>query len=144
MIEKGRILAVDPGSKHIGLALSDPGRQLARPLQVITHVSLRIDAAQIGQFASDNQVNLILIGFPTGGDGELIPQGRHAQKLAEAIRTQSSILVELWDETNSTQIARSSLLEMNVAKSKRGGHQDALAAAEVLQSYLDSKRQENE
>jgi putative Holliday junction resolvase len=133
-----RILAVDPGSKNIGIAISDPTSTIARPLQVVKHVSMLLDAAQIVQIATENEAKEIIVGLPTGGSGESIPQSRHSQKLAEVIRSQSEISVILWDETNSTQIARRSLIEINISVSKRSGHQDALAAAVILQSYLDA------
>jgi putative Holliday junction resolvase len=138
MKEIGRLLAVDPGEKNIGLAISDPAGLLAQPLQVIKHVSQLMDAAQIAQIAQDHQIKLIIVGCPTGGEGEMIRQSRHSQKLADCIRTQAEIWVELWDETGSTQKARASLLEMGVPVSRRSGHQDALAAAVILQSYLDA------
>jgi putative Holliday junction resolvase len=133
-----RILAVDPGSKNIGIAISDPTSTIARPLQVVKHVSMLLDAAQIVQIATENEAKEIIVGLPTGGSGELISQSRHSQKLAEVIRSQSEISVILWDENNSTQIARRSLIDLNISVSKRSGHQDALAAAVILQSYLDA------
>jgi putative Holliday junction resolvase len=141
MKETGRILAVDPGEKNIGLALSDPTGLIARPLQVLKHIGLLLDSGQIAQIAQENQVRLVVVGCPTGGNGELIRQSRHSQKLADCIRSQTEIPVVLWDETGSTQKARESLIETGVPLSRRGGHQDALAAAVILQSYLDAHPQ---
>lgn len=141
MIEKGRILAVDPGEKNIGIAISDILGAFARPLKIIHHLSRLLDAAQIADIAKENNVTLIIIGLPTGGNGEEIPRGRHSKKLAEVIRKQCEISVILWEENNSTKIARNSLIEMNVPVSKRSGHQDDLAAAVILQSFLDQNPQ---
>jgi RNAse H-fold protein YqgF len=141
MIESGKILAVDPGEKNIGIAISDPTGMLSRPLQVIKHVSQLLDAAQIAQLAKENQVIRIIVGCPTGGNGEMIRQSRHSQKLADGIQAQTELPVELWDETGSTRQARATLIEMGVTLSRRGGHQDALAAAEILQTYLDAHSQ---
>jgi putative holliday junction resolvase len=141
MIEKGRILAVDPGEKNIGIAISDILEKLARPLKTIHHSNRSLDVAQIADIARENHVTLIIIGLPTGGNGEEIPQGRHSKKLAEVIREQCEIPVILWEENNSTKIARNSLIEMNVPVSKRSGHQDDLAAAVILQSFLDQRSQ---
>jgi putative holliday junction resolvase len=138
MVDKGRILGVDPGEKSIGLAISDPTAMLARPLQMVKHISLIIDSSQIAQIASENDVILIVIGYPTGGNGEVIPQSRHSQKLANAIHDQCNLPVELWDENDSTLLARKNLIDLNVSVSKRGGHQDSLAATVILQSYLDA------
>ena len=129
--ENNRILAVDPGEKNIGLAISDPLAAIARPLLVLKHVSQIYDAARIAQLASENQVKMIVVGQPTGSDGENIPQSRHSQKLAEAIRSQIEIPVVLWDETNSTKIAQRLTIELNIPVSKRSGHQEAFAAAVI-------------
>ena len=141
MQEIGRVLAVDPGAKRIGIALSDPTATIARPLCVIEHVNMPLDAARIAEIARENEVYRIVVGLPTGGNGEMLPQSRHSQKLAEAITTQSEIPVCLWDEANSTQIALRSRIDLNVPVSKRGGHHDALAAVVILQSYLDAHPQ---
>jgi len=138
MEEKGRFLAVDPGEKNIGIAISDVSATLARPLVVIKHISKLIDASEIARLATENQVVKIIVGMPLGPEGEVIPQSRHSQNLAEAIRAQTSIPVVLWDESGSTKAARKQLIEMNIPVSRRGGHQDALAAAMILQSYLDT------
>jgi len=134
----GIILAVDPGEKHIGIAISDESAILARPLMVIEHVSMKLDAAQIAQTAAENGATRIIVGLPTGDMGREIPQTRHAKKLIEAIQDQTSIDVEGWDEWGTTQTARSILVEVGVQRSKRGGHQDALAAAAILRSYLET------
>jgi len=133
----GPILAVDPVEKNIGVAISDSEANLARPLQVIRHVSMRVDAAQIVALAEENGVQQIIVGLPTGGAGELIRSSRHSLKMVEEIQFQTAIPVQTWDENNSTQQARQNLLLLGVKREKRGGHQDALAAAVILQSYLD-------
>lgn len=134
----GPILAVDPGEKHIGIAISDKTGTLARPLMLIDHNSMMLDAAQIAQAAEKNGVTRIIVGLPTGDMGKEIPQTRHAKKLIEAIQNQTDIEVEGWDEWGTTQTARNILVEVGVQRSKRGGHQDALAAAAILRSYLET------
>jgi putative holliday junction resolvase len=134
----GRVLAVDPGEKRIGIAISDPSGTIANPLTVILHVSRLLDAAQIVQVAQDNEVARIIIGCPYDIDGEMGPQARKSARMAEAIRTQTDLPVELWDETGSTQEARAARISMGVRRSKRTGHMDDLAATYILQSYLDT------
>ena len=133
-----RLLAVDPGEKRIGLALSDPGGIIGRPLSVIGHVSRLVDAAAIANLAQENDVKLIIIGQALNLDGEVGPAARKAARLAEALRTQTAIPVVLWDEGGTTVAARETLIKMNVPRSRRGGHQDALAAALILKSYIDA------
>lgn len=135
-----RILAVDHGEKRIGLALSDSTGTIANPLQVIKHVSRLLDAAQVADIATQHDVDLIVIGqsFDEAGNPNLA--GRRAAKFAEALNEQISIPVVLWDESFSTQDARAARIELGVSRKKRSGHQDALAAAVILQSYLESQR----
>jgi putative holliday junction resolvase len=135
---KGRILAVDPGEKRLGIALSDPTGTLARPLLVLKHVSRAVDAAQIAQLAVEHEAVRIIIGIALDEEGNLTPQARHAVRLAEAVRLQTHLPVELWDESGSTQAARSARIAMGVSRKKRSGHLDEVAAAVILQSYLDS------
>ena len=135
----GRILGVDPGDKRIGLAISDPTQTIANPLIVIKHVARTIDAAQIVQTAVDQDAVMIIVGCPYDIDGLSGPQARKSERLAEAIRTQTDLPVELWDESGSTQEARAARISMGVKRSKRAGHLDDLAATFILQSYLNSK-----
>ena len=139
MTQEKRIIAVDPGQKRIGLALSDPTMTIASPLCVLKHISLVVDAAQISQMAEDNHAILIVIGQALGPDGEETASSRHARKLADAIEAQKTIQVVLFDESGSTQMARQARVEMRVNREKRSGHLDALAATVILQNYLDER-----
>jgi putative Holliday junction resolvase len=135
----GKILGVDPGDKRIGIAISDPTQTIANPLIVINHVARAVDAAQIAQIAVDHAASAIIVGCPYDMDGSSGPQARKSERLAEAIRSQTNLPVELWDESGSTQEARAARISMGVKRSKRTGHLDDLAATVILQSYLNSK-----
>jgi len=132
-----RILAVDPGEKRIGLAISDPTGMIANPLTVIQHISRPVDAATISQIAGEQQAGRIIIGQALDIDGRPTTQSRRAARLAAAIRDQTDLPIELWDESDSTQTARSVRMAMGVRRQKRSGHLDELAATVILQSYLD-------
>ncbi|MGA9399198.1 MAG: Holliday junction resolvase RuvX [Anaerolineaceae bacterium] len=133
-----RILAVDPGDKCIGLALSDRGARIGRPLIVLTHVSRILDAASIAGIAKENKVTLIVVGQALDGNGQPGPAARKAARLAEAIQAQTDTQVILWDESGSTGAARETLIELGVPRSRRRGHQDALAAVMILKDYLEA------
>jgi putative Holliday junction resolvase len=135
-----KILAVDHGEKRIGLALSDPSGTIASPLTVIKHVSRLLDAAQVANLASENEVQLIIVGQSFDEEGKPNPAGRRAAKFAEALKEQIRIPVELFDESFSTQDARSTIIEMGLSRKKRAGHHDALAAVMILRSYIESHR----
>jgi putative Holliday junction resolvase len=136
-----RILAVDHGEKRIGLALSDPTATIASPFKVIEHVSRTIDAAQVANLASENEVGLIVIGQSFDDAGQPNLAGRRAAKFADVLKQQTQIPVLLWDESFSTQDARATRFEMAVSRKKRAGHLDELAAVMILRSYIDSQIQ---
>jgi putative holliday junction resolvase len=133
-----RILAVDPGEKHLGIAISDPTGTIANPLMVITHVARPLDAAVVADLAQRNEVGLIVVGQALDEDGNAGYQARKATRLAEAIAQQTSLPVELWDESGTTQDARAARIEMGGARRTRKGHMDELAATVLLQSYIEA------
>lgn len=138
-----RILGIDPGEKNIGVAISDPTATLARPLTVLTMTSRKEAARQILLLASQEQAEAIIVGQSTDVDGKPDYSGRKAARLAAEIRTHSGLPVTLWDESNSTRIAKESRIELGVARKNRKGHLDDLAAVVILQSYLDHLAQSN-
>lgn len=135
-----RILAVDHGEKRIGLALSDPSGTLASPLTVIKHTSRLIDAAQVAELAKQHGTELIVIGQSFDEEGNPNLAGRRAAKFAEALREQTNIPVELFDESFSTQDARATVIELGFSRKRRAGHHDSLAAAMILRSYIESRK----
>jgi putative Holliday junction resolvase len=144
-----RILGVDPGEKRIGLAVSDPTETIASPLAVIAHVSREVDAAAIAQTAASQEARLIVVGQALDADNQPTLQSRRAEHLAEAIRRQCDIPVELWDESGSTQAAQAAQAAMGVSRARRRGkrrgkdhgHLDDLAATYILQTYLDAQQE---
>lgn len=138
----GKVLAVDPGEKRIGIAVSDPTSTIAKSLDTIIHKSMTEDCQKILRLALENECDLIVIGEPKNEEGMITPQMRHARKIAETIQQNSELPVELWDENFSTQTARQARITMNVKRKDRSGHLDSLAAVVILQSYLDWKNDE--
>jgi putative Holliday junction resolvase len=134
-----RVLAVDHGEKRIGLALSDATGVLASPLKVIVHVSRLADAALVAALAAEQDAALIVVGQSFDEDGHPNAAGRRAARFAEALKTQADIPVVMWDESFSTQDARSARIAAGASRKKRAGHLDELAAVMILQSYLDSQ-----
>ena len=133
-----RILAVDPGSKRIGLALSDPTGSIANPLAVLPHVARLVDAASVAEQAATHAAGLIVVGQSFDDNGNPSFEGRRSQRFAEALRTQTTIPVVLWDESFTTRDARLARIQMGVFRKRRAGHLDDLAATLLLQSYLDA------
>ncbi len=139
MSDFSRILAVDPGDKRLGIAVSDLTGTIASPVCVLTHVSREENALAILTIAEEKEVKLIVIGQAFNWDGELSFQGRKSSRLAERIHALGSIPVLLWNEYGSTSTARNARRMMNVSRKKRSGHLDDLAATVILQTYLDAQ-----
>lgn len=135
-----RVLAVDHGERRIGLALSDPTGTIAGPLEVIEHVARAVDAARVAELALREGADRIVVGQSFDEEGRPNPAGRRAARFAEALRGQTDLPVELWDESLSTRDARQARIELGVPRRRRAGHQDSLAAVVILQSYLESNR----
>jgi putative Holliday junction resolvase len=136
-----RILAIDPGSKRIGVAISDPTGTIANPVAVLPHVSRPLDAALVAELATRNEVGLIVVGQSFDDDGKPSFEGRSSGRFAEALKLQTGIPVVMWEEAFTTQDARSARIQMGTRRRDRGGHLDDLAAAVLLQSYLDANPQ---
>lgn len=135
----GRFLAVDPGMHRIGLAISDEQGILAAPLTILQHVGLKTDCTNIVKIALEKGVVGIIVGQPVGDDSEETRGMRHSLRVVEELRNLSELPIHLWDESYSTQDARNVALVQGFSREKRKGHMDDLAAAQILQSFLDSR-----
>lgn len=134
----GRIMGVDLGSVRIGVALSDEGRVIARPLQTVRRTGDRTAVKALARIAADHAVSRILVGLPLLMSGEEPESARDARRLAGALRAATGIEVEMWDERLTTVQAERALLEGDVSRARRREVIDRVAAAVMLQSYLDS------
>jgi putative Holliday junction resolvase len=135
----GRVLALDVGERRIGVALSDPLRLVARPLTVIRRASKARDFAAIGELVAEHDVTLVLCGYPLSLDGTEGPQGRRVRRYAETLAEALPVEVALWDESYSTEEAEKVMaLGKRQSPRERRAWVDAVAAAVILQSYLDS------
>jgi putative Holliday junction resolvase len=122
------------------MAISDPTGTIASPLKEIKNTSKVIDAAQVAELAMQNSVELIVIGQSFDEQGRPNLAGRRAERFSETLKTQTQIPILLWDESFSTQEARNARIDIGVRRKKRSGHLDDLAAAIILQSYLEANR----
>jgi putative Holliday junction resolvase len=89
-----RILGIDHGDVRIGLALSDEGGLIARPLHIIRHVSKATDAETIARIAKEKEAKKIVIGLPTDEEGGIGHQARKVQRWAEALQTATDLPIE--------------------------------------------------
>lgn len=131
-----KILAVDPGEKRIGLAVSDPTGTLARPLRVLKHLARDEDARRIAAAAVEEDAEMIVIGQPLDSDGSVGPQARKSQRLADMLAEYTDLPIHLWDESSTTSAAVQSRIALGTSRKKRRGHLDDLAASILLQDFL--------
>ena len=132
-----RVLAIDWGSRRIGVAISDSTGIIARPLGIINHTSRAEDAERIIRLANENSIDSILVGVAYDENNCLTPSGRSANRLADAISTLFGKQVILWDESFTTLNAKRLQIEKGTSRIKRKGHQDDIAAVLLLEDYLE-------
>ena len=129
-----RILGLDIGDKRIGVALSDPQGILASPFTIINRRNEAADIQAITDIVSLHQVERVIAGLPRSMDGSLGGQAEKVKAFVESLRSQTRTPVEFRDERLSTVSARRLIRD---AKNKKVKHDDAIAAAIILQCYLD-------
>ncbi|HEX2451727.1 MAG TPA: Holliday junction resolvase RuvX [Gemmatimonadales bacterium] len=138
---QGRILAVDWGEVRIGLALSDESQILASPLETLTRRrGKRIPLPRLLELAADHAAVGAVVGLPLTPEGDEGTSALEARGLAETIARRAGLPVELWDERMSTARALRAVREQNGSTRGRKADVDALAAAVLLQNYLDARR----
>jgi putative Holliday junction resolvase len=134
-----RILAVDPGLKRIGLAVSDETGTVARALAVFEHGSVQQDCARILEVAHCEKAERICLGNSHEPGTRMNELSRFTHRLLSSLRAGTSIPVVSFDESFSTQRAREAMAERGKAHKQRRSPDDALAAAAFLQEYLDGQ-----
>jgi putative Holliday junction resolvase len=134
-----RILAIDLGEKRVGLALSDELEIAASPLAIIDFKDSSSLLDQLCEIIKRKIVKTVVIGLPLNMDGSRGEKAREAEAFAESLKTATDIPVILWDERLTSRQAQRVLLEGGVSRTQRKRTTDKVAAAVLLQSYLDSK-----
>jgi len=134
-----RILALDPGTRRIGVAVSDEGKIIAQPLEFIPTEPSEGVLVRLKALIAEKEVELILVGMPRNMDGTYGPAASKAQELVGALKAAITVPVKTWDERLTSAQANRLLIQGNVRRDKRKQKVDAIAAAILLQSYLDAK-----
>ena len=135
-----RILALGVGERRVGIAVSDPTRTVARPLRTLVRGRREEDFAALSGLATEYEVELIVVGMPYSLDGTEGPQAKRIGTFMRGLSACLSVKMVSWDERYSSAVA-SDILRQNRKHSNRQGNRgevDAVAAAVILQSYLDS------
>ncbi len=137
----GRWMAIDYGSRRIGIAISDPGEAIASPAATLSGSgSASGDARQIVAWGRQNEVAAVVLGLPLNMDGTAGTQAQLTQNVAAELKKAApDWTVELWDERLSSFQADAHLAAAGARRSRRRNLRDALAAQVILQSFLDSR-----
>lgn len=136
----GRLLGIDYGLKIVGLALSDPTGSLARPLQVLRRTSKQADFAAINAIIQQHGAIAVVVGLPESPPDITVYTAADRVRLwASRLAAAVDVPVYLWNERHSTQEAKELLAEAGRARPERV---DAIAAAVILQSFLNALRDE--
>lgn len=132
-----RILGLDIGEKRIGVAMSDELCFTANSLEVIERKNNGEDINKIGDIVAKYNVTKIVVGLPKNMDGSLGPSGLEVKKYADKLQKTLGVEVDFWDERLTTVAAERTLLEADLSRKKRKKVIDKMAAAFILQNYLD-------
>lgn len=137
--QQGRLLGLDVGTKTIGLALSDPGRSVASPLETIRRTKFAADAARIEALVGERGIAGLVIGLPVGLDGREGPRSQSVRQFAANLLARRDLPTLLWDERFSTAVVERFLIdEADMSRKRRGEVVDKMAAAYILQGALDA------
>ena len=132
-----RILAIDPGTVRLGLALSDPSGKIAQPLSVLARRSEAEDLKALAELVDRYEVGLIVVGLPRLMDGRIDAAAKEAQAFGAHVAQATGRPVAYWDERLTSVAAERFLIEQGKRRSKRRQEIDRVAATLLLQGYLD-------
>lgn len=133
-----RILALDHGTKRIGVAVSDEMKMIATPLEYIPAEPFAPFLERLKQIIREKEVDLILVGMPRNMDGSYGPAALKVQEFVAVLKETIAIPIKLWDERLTSAQANRFLIQADVKRQNRKEKVDKTAAAILLQSYLDS------
>lgn len=135
-----RVLALDIGSKRIGVAVSDELGFTAQALKTLESRGHINDIKSVVELVKNLSVTEIVVGMPYNMDGSEGPQAKKALELMDELAQATSVPVFSWDERMTTMAAERMLIEADLSRAKRRKVVDRVAATLILQGYLDSKR----
>jgi putative Holliday junction resolvase len=132
-----RILALDHGSKRIGVAVSDETQTIAQPLEYIPAEPFADFLTRLKLLLTEKEIDLILLGLPRNMDGSFGPAAQKVEAFAAVLKTAVAVPIKMCDERLTSVMANRILIQGKVRREKRKEKVDKMAAAILLQSYLD-------
>jgi len=136
-----RILALDHGTKRIGIALSDELKMIASPMEFVLAEPFTDFVKRLKEIIRTKEVELILIGMPRNMDGSYGPAALKVQEFIAVLKDLVAIPIKTWDERLTSAQAQRFLIQGGVRRQERKEKVDKMAASILLQSYLDSLAQ---
>lgn len=133
-------MGLDLGTKTVGVAISDELMLTGQALTTLRRSNLRADLSALCGLIAEHEVERIVVGLPLNMNGTEGPRAAASRQLGEALQKASGVPVEYWDERLSTVAAERLLVEGNVSRAKRREVVDSVAAAIILQGWLDAKK----
>ena len=140
MPQSGRVLALDVGSKRIGVAVSDPLGITAQGLETIQRQNKRKDLEALGRLLKDYEVREIVVGLPLRLSGAEGTQSEMMRRFASELESRFGVTVHLWDERWTSTEANRLLRETDLSIEKRGRAVDRMAATLILQSWMEARK----
>ncbi len=136
----GALAGLDLGTQTIGVALSDPLRQVASPIRTIKRKKFTLDATALEEILAARDVAGIVLGLPLNMDGSEGPRCQSTRAFARNMAARIALPIGFWDERLSTVAAERALLEADTSRKRRGEVIDHVAASYILQGALDRFR----
>ncbi|MCC6945132.1 MAG: Holliday junction resolvase RuvX [Thermomicrobiales bacterium] len=135
--ERGRLLGIDVGERRVGLAISDEMQTIASPIPMVPRGATEMD--DLRQVVASYNVTEIVAGLPTGMSGREGPQATDVRDFAENVAVTLDLDLSYWDERLTSVQAERSLIEAGHSRKRRRDLIDSVAAAIMLQSFLDAR-----
>jgi putative Holliday junction resolvase len=133
-----RILALDPGTVRVGVAVSDELQMIATPLEFIPAEPTANMLARLKQLLAEKEVGQIIVGMPRNMDGSYGPAAEKAREFVKTLQAEITVPIRTWDERLTTRQASRMMSQAGRTAKEQRGRVDQAAAAVLLQSYLDS------
>jgi putative Holliday junction resolvase len=135
---KGVLLGFDYGTVRVGVAVSDPDRIIASPLETYARQSEQADAAHYAKVAADLRAVALVVGLPLHANGDESDKSREARAFGAWLANATALPVVFWDERFTTALAEDALLGAKMTHKKRRERRDRVAAQMILQNYIEA------
>ena len=133
-----RILGIDYGTKRVGLAMSDELKMIAQPLEFVPAEPIEPLVNRLREIMAEKPAELILVGLPRNMDGTYGPAAEKVRSFVQRLAKELPVPIKTWDERLTSAQANRILIQADVRRQDRKQKVDKMAAAILLQSYLDS------